>query len=79
MSNQAMTQELITRAQFDGMIKLLDEWLQIYTQAIFILFVVVLCLFAWLVISEMTAPKTNKKLRIYRQAPDKPRLLRTEP
>ena len=79
MANQALTQEFIARAQFDRVIEFLDNSLQIYTEAIFILSVVVLCLLAWAVFREFTAPKTDKKMPAYRKAADKPRLLQTEP
>ena len=79
MANQALTQELVTRAQFDHMIEFLDNCLQVYTEAVFILFVVVLCSLAWVIIREFTAPKTNKKLPSYRKAPENSRLLQTEP
>jgi hypothetical protein len=79
MANQALTQELVTRAQFDHMIEFLDNCLQVYTEAVFILFVVVLCTLAWVVIREINAPKTNKKMPSYRKAADNPRLLQTEP
>lgn len=79
MLNQVVTQELASRSQLEWMIKTLDHWLQIYTQAVFILFAVTLLAFAWVVFSEMTRPKTNKKLRPYRRASNKQQLLQTEP
>ena len=79
MINQALTRELISRAQFDQVIEFFDNWLQVYNVAAFVLSVVVICILAWLVFCEATAPKTNKKIPSYHQARAKRRLLRTEP
>jgi len=79
MANQALTQELVARAQFDRVVEFLDNCLQVYTEAVFILSIVVLCVLAWMVFSEFTAPKTSKKIPSYRKASDNPRLLQTEP
>ena len=79
MLNQALTQELFSSAQFDSMVKTLDDWLSIYTEAIIVFFIVALILVAWLVFCEARQTRASRKLPSNHQIPKKLHLLRTAP
>jgi cytoskeletal protein RodZ len=79
MLNPMLAQDVFSSAQFDQMLKSFDEWLQIYTEATLVLFVVVLGLLAWLVFCEARQSKASQKNRSNHQALKESQLLRTEP
>jgi len=79
MLNQALAQYLLWRDQADRLINSLEEWVQIYTEATLILFVVSLILLGWLAIYDQRASKTRKKAPAYHHARRERQLLQTEP
>jgi preprotein translocase subunit SecG len=79
MLNQALTQDMLWRTQADRIIKSLDEWLQIYTEATMILFIVILILLGWLALYDRRASKTGKKPLAYQKTRRERPLLQTEP
>jgi hypothetical protein len=73
MLNYALAQDMFSTAQFDRMIKTLDDGLRIYTGALFVLSVVVLGLLICLAFYETRQPKSTEKL------PSKHRSLKEQP
>ncbi len=79
MLYQALAHEMLSSTQFDRMVKSLDEWLQIYSEAILVLFVLVLSVLTLLVVSEMRQSKSTKKTPSNHKALKEYQLLQTEP
>jgi hypothetical protein len=79
MLNQALAHEMFSRAQVDAMTKSLDDWLNIYTEAVLVLFIVALILVAWLTFSEARQTRAIRKLRSNHHIFKARHLLRTDP
>jgi hypothetical protein len=79
MLNQAITQDMLWRTQADRLIKSLDEWLQIYTEATIILFVAILIILGCLALHDRRASKTSMRVPAYAKARRERQLLQTEP
>jgi hypothetical protein len=79
MLNQVMAQDLFSNGQLDRMMRLLDEWLRIYTGAVFVLFVAVIAVLAWAVFCEARESKATKKIPSNHPSFQEHQLLRTEP
>jgi hypothetical protein len=79
MLNRILTHELVSSAQFEQVISTLDAWLQLYTEAVFILFIVVIGLVAWLALIEVRDSGTSRKAPSHYKPRREPRLLQTGP
>lgn len=79
MLNLMLAQDIFSSAQFDRMLKSLDEWVQVYTEATLILSVVVVGFLAWLVFCESRQSKASARKPSNHQALQERNLLQTEP
>ncbi|MFP5263911.1 MAG: hypothetical protein ACLGJB_18675 [Blastocatellia bacterium] len=79
MLDLMLAQDVFSSAQFDRLLKSLDEWVQIYTEAALTLFVLVLGLITWAVFYETVQEKVRGKKPSRRQPLSERHLLQTEP
>lgn len=79
MLNRPLGQETFSSWQLESVINSLDEILRIYTEALFVLAIVVLGLLVCLALCEMRQTKTTRKIESNHRPLKSRQLLQTEP